>query len=137
MNPVFTAALTLAGVLAAGAPLLWLTATAPTQHTVTESMQAETEEIYALIQFSGAPASIVLRHNGQTLAEYTAPTGSIETTLRLPAEATLEPEVEATWPETQPGAQAISLTLERAGHEPRSCTRWGEGIIHDIFTYTW
>ncbi len=137
MNPVLTAALTLTGVLAAGAPLLWLTAPAPTPHAEAERPQPETEEIYALIQFSGAPASIVLRHNGQTLAEYTAPTGSIETTLRLPAAATLEPEVEATWPEAQSGAQAISLTLERAGYEPRCCTRWGEGIVHDIFTYTW
>ena len=138
MNPVLTATLTLTGVLAAGAPLFWLTASPTVQKPeplpVSEARQ---EEVYAVIQFSGEPESITLRYQGQTLAEYKAPAGSIDTTLSLPEGAAGELEAEAHWPESETGAQALTITLERSGREPHSCTRWGEGIIHDIFTYAW
>ena len=139
MNPALTATLTLTGVLAAGAPLLWLTASPTVQKPeplpVSEARQ---EEVYAVILFSGKPESIILRYQGQTLAEYTAPEGgSIDACLILPAVGACELEAEAHWPESETGAQALTITLERSGREPHSCTRWGEGIIHDIFTYAW
>ena len=138
MNPVLTTTLTLTGVLAAGAPLLWLTAAPAVQKPAPQSApMAQQEEVYAVIQFSGEPESITLRYQGQTLAEYKAPAGSIDTTLSLPEGATGELEAEAHWPESETGAQALTITLERSGREPLSCTRWGEGIIHDIFTYAW
>ncbi len=139
MNPVLTATLTLAGVLAAGAPLLWLTAAPAVQKPAPQSApMAQQEEVYAVIQFSGKPESITLRYQGQTQAEYKAPEGgSIDACLILPAVDACELEAEAHWPESESGAQALTITLERSGREPHSCTRWGEGIIHDIFTYAW
>ena len=139
MNPVLTATLTLAGVLLAGAPLLWLTASPAVQKPEPQLAAAtQQEEVYTVIRFSGAPETITLRYQGQTLAEYTAPEGgSIDATLSLPAGDACELEAEAVWPADAAGAQALTIILERPGREPLSCTRWGEGIIHDIFTYAW
>ena len=139
MNPVLTAMLTLAGVLLAGAPLLWLTVSPSVQKPEPQlASEPQQEEVYTVIRFSGAPESITLRYQGQTLAEYISPEGgSIDATLSLPAGDACELEAESVWPASSTGAQALTITLERSGREPLSCTRWGEGIIHDIFTYAW
>lgn len=138
MSPVLTSTLTLAGVIAAALPLLWLTAPAPPQEPPTTQQQpAEQQDVYATLTFSGAPSVIILRHNGTTLKEWHTPTAPADTTLSLPAADTIELEAEATWPADASGQNAITITLEPADKESRSSTRWGDSVLHDIFTFTW
>lgn len=138
MSPVQTVALTFVGVLAAGLPLLWLTApvAAPAAQTNT-ALPPQKATVYATLQFSGNPHSIILRHQGETLATFTAPESPLETELLLPTTDTIELEAEVHGAELCNGAQALTITLEPAGREPRSETRWGDALLHDIFRFTW
>ncbi len=139
MNPVQKVSLTAVGIVAAGLPLLWLTAppsreAQPTEQDVQETLQS----VYATLRFSGTPQRITLRNQGKTLAELSSPELSPqELLLQLPVENTIELEAEVCWPEASTGAQAFTITLEPIGKEARSETCWAEGEMHDVFVFTW
>lgn len=139
MSPKLTLFLTFAGVLAAGVPLLWLTQkpVSPQPLAAAPAGQQETA-VFATLRATGAPTEMALRYHGRLLAEITDGC-PWEGELNLPTEiAAAEIEVEALWP--TPGEQAVTLTLEPAGREACSCTRWAdaaEGKLHDIFTFVW
>lgn len=138
MSPALTSLLTLGGVIVAGLPLLWLTAPAqPAQQPVEAQAPTHTQEVYVTVHFSGSPACITLRHDGSPIAEWQAPTAELTTTLQLPQDDALELEAEAHWQPDTTGSNAITITLEPANRESRSCTRWGDALLHDIFTFTW
>lgn len=139
MSPKLTLLLTFAGVLAAGVPLLWLTQSPePPQMTSSATAELPTEPVFASLRATGAPSKMALRYHGRLLAEITDGC-PWEGELNLPTEiAAAEIEVEALWPTA--GEQAVTLTLEPAGREACSCTRWAdaaEGKLHDIFTFVW
>ncbi len=139
MSPGLTLILTFAGVLAAGVPLLWLTQKPVSpQPPAAASAGQQVSAVFATLRATGAPSKMVLRYHGRLLAEITDGC-PWEGELNLPAEiAAAEIEVEALWP--TPGEQAVTLTLEPAGREACSCTRWAdaaEGKLHDIFTFVW
>lgn len=139
MSPKLTLFLTFAGVLAAGVPLLWLTQkpVSPQPLAASPAGQQETA-VFATLRATGAPTEMALRYHGRLLAEITDGC-PWEGELNLPTEiAAAEIEVKALWP--TPGEQAVTLTLEPAGREACSCTRWAdaaEGKLHDIFTFVW
>lgn len=139
MNPVLKVSLTAAGIIAAGLPLLWLTA--PLLREVQPTVQKPQETLqttYATLRFSGTPQRITIRYQGKTLAEITSPEFSPqELLLQLPEENTIELEAEVCWPDGTSGAQAFTITLEPTGRETRSETCWAEGEMHDIFVFTW
>lgn len=136
MSPRITFGLTLAGVLLAGAPLPWLTRTAPAP-AETQQRVEEQESVYATLRVTGAPVKLCLRV-GTALYELTDEL-PWEGELPLPGGcAASDIVVEAAWPE--PGEQAVTLTLEPDGRETRSCTRWADaatGELHDIFHFVW
>ena len=138
MSPALTSMLTLGGVIVAGLPLLWLTAPAPPAQQPAEiKAPTNTQEVYITVHFSGTPTSISLRHDGTTIAEWQEP-GEMQTcTLQLPQSDIIELEAEAHWQPDYTGSNAISITIEPANRESRSCTRWGDTLLHDIFTFTW
>ncbi len=139
MNPVLKVSLTAAGIIAAGLPLLWLTA--PPSREVQSTVQEPQETLqtaYATLRFSGTPQRIILRYQGKTLAEISSPEFSPqELLLQLPEENTIELEAEVCWPDGTSGAQAFTITLEPTGREARSETCWAEGEMHDVFVFTW
>ncbi|MBQ2380113.1 MAG: hypothetical protein II295_06950 [Akkermansia sp.] len=138
MSPALTSLLTLGGVIVAGLPLLWLTAPAkPTPNTIEQQAPATMQEVYLTVHFSGSPSAITLRHDGATIAAWQAPTAELTAALQLPMSDTLELEAEAHWQPDTTGSNAITITLEPANRESRSCTRWGDALLHDIFTFTW
>ncbi len=139
MSPKLTLFLTFAGVLAAGVPLLWLTQKPVSpQPLAAASAGLQETAVFATLRATGAPTEMALRYHGRLLAEITDGC-PWEGELNLPTEiAAAEIEVEALWP--TPGEQAVTLTLEPAGREACSCTRWAdaaEGKLHDIFTFVW
>lgn len=139
MSPKLTLLLTFAGVLAAGVPLLWLTQK-PESPQMPASAAAEqpTEPVFATLRATGTPSEIALRYHGRLLVEI-KDACPWEGELALPTEiSAADIEVEVLWP--TPGEQAVTLTLEPAGREACSCTRWadaGVGKLHDIFTFVW
>ncbi len=139
MNPVLKVSLTAVGIVAAGLPLLWLTAPPlrKEQPPVVEA-QETLQSAYATLRFSGTPQHIIIRYQGKTLAELSSPELSPqELLLQLPVENTIELEAEVCWPEAFTGAQAFTITLEPIGKEARSETCWAEGEMHDVFVFTW
>lgn len=141
MSPRLTFLLTCLGVLAAGAPLPFLTQDAAPLQPQEQAAQQSTEWVFASVQFSGAPTRLEIRHNGATLAtmqpaDTPAPW---ETDLELPAGADhTELEVEAEW--SEPGSHAVTITLEPPARHASSSTRWtspADTTLHHIFTFTW
>lgn len=142
MSPRTTFFLALAAVLAAGIPLLRLTAP-PTLAAAAPAAPSATgcERVYATVRFTGDPAQGVLRWEGKDIA--TLPAGCPspwETELLLPVPLSLlELEAEFHWPEGSP-QQAVTISLEPAGQPARQDTQWsGEGSpeLHTIFTFNW
>lgn len=143
MSPRLTFLLTFLGVLAAGAPLPFLTRNAAPQQqqqTVTKAQQA-TEWVFATVQFTGNPTRLEIRQTGKTLATLQPETDTSpwETEMELPSGLThAELEVHAEWAE--PGSQAITITIEPPARPATTCTRWTDAaghILHHIFTFTW
>lgn len=137
MSPKLNFLLTLAGLAAAGLPLLWLTQTHEHAHAGCchhhehaeggehAAMHAET---YADLRFDGE-GSVSVRHRGQLIGSFN--TSPAE--LRLPHGAR-ELEIEARWAEV--GEHAVTLSLEPPQEASQSCTRWvNGGELHDIFTF--
>lgn len=139
MNPILKVSLTAIGIIAAGLPLLWLTASPSREvQTIVQEAQETLHTTYATLRFSGTPQRIILRNQGQTLAEILSPEFSPqELLLQLPKENTIELEAEVCWPDGTSGAQAFTITLEPTGREARSETCWAEGEMHDVFVFTW
>lgn len=137
MSPRATFFLTLLGVLIAGAPLPWLTGAAePAVTAAAETTPAARQAVYATLRATGKPEKLQLRLHGELLADVT---GDLpwEGDLLLPVGSeAADIEVEAAWAE--PGAQAVTLTLEPDGRDACSCTRWAEaGTMHDVFHFVW
>lgn len=139
MTPVLKASLTAVGVIAAGLPLLWLTAPSSRENQPRVHENQETvQSVYATLRFSGTPQRIILRYQGKTLAEISEPEFCpLELPLQLPEVSSIELEAEVCWPEGSSGAQAFTITLEPSGREALSETCWAEGEMHDVFVFTW
>lgn len=138
MSPKLSFLLTLAGLAAAGLPLLWLTQTHEHGHAGCCCHHHEHEEegehaavhaaAYADLRFDGE-GTVSVRHRGQLIGSYTASPAE----LLLPHGAR-ELEVEAHWAEG--GEHAVTLRFELPQEPEQSCTRWVNGReLHDIFTF--
>lgn len=138
MSPKLTFFLTLLGVLAAGAPLLWLTRSPEGTAVQVSAETAVAEPVYATLRVTGTPSRMSLYLHGKLLAEV-ADELPWEGDVLLPVGVSaVEIEVDAAWP--SPGEQAVTLTLEPTGQEARSCTRWADaasGKMHDVFHFVW
>ena len=137
MKPRLTFTFTLMAVLLVGLSLYRLTsAPAPVSaQKVEEAVPIET--IYATLQFTGQPTSLVLRHGNR---EWTVDTSlrPAEIELELPRVKSIDLEVEAHWAEVD--FRCITLTLEPDGRESRSVTHWAENssnTLHNVYTFTW
>lgn len=141
MPPRLTFLLTFLGVLAAGAPLPFLTRNAAPQQQTETATQQSSEWVFATVQFTGKPTRLEIHHAGKLLAALPKETYSSpwETELELPAGCShAEPEVYAEW--SEPGSQAVTITLEPPARAADSCTRWSDSMsntLHHIFTFTW
>lgn len=142
MSPRTTFFLALAAVLAAGIPLLRLTAP-PTFAATAPAASAATgcERVYATVRFTGSPVQGILRWEGKDIA--TLPSGCPspwETELLLPTPLSLlELEAEFHWPEGSP-QQAVTISLEPPNQPARQDTQWAEDDslnLHTIFTFNW
>ena len=139
MSPALKVTLTLAGILLTGLPLVWLTAT-PAKQQVTETTpeEAAPRRLYATLHFSGQPEYIILRHNGMLIAELRTPQyAPQDITVELPSGKAIDLEAEASWADNLAGNNALTITLEPEGQQACSVTRWGDSLLHDIFTFTW
>lgn len=137
MSPRAAFFLTLLGVLIAGAPLPWLTGAAePAVPAAAETESAARQAVYATLRATGKPEKLQLRLHGELLAEVA---GDLpwEGELLLPeGDEASDIEVEAVW--SEPGEQAVTLTLEPDGRDACSSTRWAEnGTMHDVFHFVW
>ncbi len=141
MSPALSATLTLAGAIAAGLPLLWLTAPSPSQAQATASASPSDQKVvHASMYFSGEPAQITLYHEAQPIATFSAPVTENHFTLALPAGDTLEIEYDIVWPDNTAGWKGFTLHLEPEGLESRTETMWTspeETQLHDIFYFRW
>lgn len=137
MKPRLTFTFTLMAVLLVGLSLHRLTtAPAPVSAQKVEEA-APIETIYATLQFTGQPTSLVLRHGNR---EWTVDTSlqPAEIELELPRVKSIDLEVEAHWEEED--FRCITLTLEPDGRESRSVTHWAEtssNTLHNVYTFTW
>ena len=137
MKPRLTFTFTLMAVLLVGLSLYRLTsAPAPVSAQKVEEA-APIETIYATLQFTGQPTSVVLRHGNR---EWTVDTSlrPAEIELELPRVKSIDLEVEAHWAEED--FRCITLTLEPDGRESRSVTHWAENssnTLHNVYTFTW
>ena len=137
MKPRLTFTFTLMAVLLVGLSLYRLTsAPAPVSAQKVEEA-APIETIYATLQFTGQPTSLVLRHGSR---EWTVDTSlqPAEIELELPRVKSIDLEVEAHWAEED--FRCITLTLEPDGRESRSVTHWAENssnTLHNVYTFTW
>ena len=137
MKPRLTFTFTLMAVLLVGLSLYRLTsAPAPVSAQKVEEA-APIETIYATLQFTGQPTSLVLRHGSR---EWTVDTSlqPAEIELELPRGKSIDLEVEAHWAEED--FRCITLTLEPDGRESRSVTHWAENssnTLHNVYTFTW
>lgn len=137
MKPRLTFTFTLMAVLLVGLSLYRLTsAPAPVNAQKVEEA-APIETIYATLQFTGQPTSLVLRHGNR---EWTVDTSlqPAEIELELPRVKSIDLEVEAHWAEED--FRCITLTLEPDGRESRSVTHWAENssnTLHNVYTFTW
>ena len=137
-SPRTTFLLTLVGVLLVGLTLHHLTtATPPPAATPADNREAPVENVYATLQFTGQPESLVLRHGDR---DWTADTSlhPAELEVKLPRVPRVEIEVLASWPER--GQQVVTLILEPDGRESRTATRWSEkdsDHLHHVFTFQW
>lgn len=137
MKPRLTFTFTLMAVLLVGLSLYRLTsAPAPVSAQKVEEA-APIETIYATLQFTGQPTSLVVRHGSR---EWTVDTSlqPAEIELELPRVKSIDLEVEAHWAEED--FRCITLTLEPDGRESRSVTHWAEtssNTLHNVYTFTW
>lgn len=138
-HPRTSFTLALLAVLAAGAPLPFLTQgkTSPSQE---ETESASLAPCFMELNFSGIPRNIRILYQGKELASLPKDTPSpwLET-LSLPKTDVLELEVEAHW-EQAGTPQAISLQLEPYKLPSRSETRWSTedgSHLHDLFLFQW
>lgn len=142
MSPALSFGMTLAGVLLAGIPLLYLTADAPQQQITPrpEDEAPSTHKAYVMVQFTGEPASAVLCHKGKIIATMPAGTPSPwEEELELPTQGTLELEAELHWPANST-ENAVSITIEPPKQSTSTDTKWtgSDGSsLHDIFRFSW
>lgn len=140
MTPVLKAALTLAGVIAAGLPLLWLTAPPPTTPQSAPAAAPGLRTINASLYFSGEPRRITLWHEAKELVSFSDPAAACHFTLNLPMENSTEIEYEIEWPDNTPGMKGATLYLEPEGLENRAESMWimpEDSSVHDIFYFTW
>lgn len=137
MKPRLTFLFTLMAVLLVGLSLHRLTtAPAPVSAQKVEEA-APIEAIYATVQFTGKPTSLVLRQGSR---EWTVDTSlqPAEIELELPRVKSIDLEVEAHW--AGEDFRCITLTLEPDGRESRSVTHWAEtssNTLHNVYTFTW
>ncbi len=142
MSPVLSFGLTLAGVLLAGVPLLYLTADAPQKQIAPrpEDEAPSTHKAFVLVQFTGMPASAQLRYKGKMIAAMPAGTPSPwEEELELPTQGKLELEAELHWPDNS-AENAVSITIEPPQQPAATDTKWatpGGSLLHDIFCFSW
>lgn len=137
MKPRLTFTFTLLAVLLVGLSLYRLTS-APAPASAERLEKATTlETIYATVQFTGKPVSLVLRHgSGEWAVDTTLQPAEVE--LELPRSQSIDLEVEAHWEDED--FRCITLTLEPDGRESRSVTHWGEtssNTLHNLYTFKW
>lgn len=142
MRPALTFWFSLAGVLLAGLPLLYLTAEPPRRETIItpEHEAPSTDKVLARVQFTGKPMAATLRFEGADIATMPADTiAPWEVELSLPQNASIELEAEIHWAEGS-AENAVSITLEPAQKDARTDTRWtgpDGALLHDLFIFTW
>lgn len=142
MSPRATFLLALVAVLAAGIPLLRLTAPASLAPVAHPSLSIPVgERVYATVRFTGTPIQGTLRWEGKDIA--TLPFGCPspwETGLLLPTPLSLlELEAEFQWPEGT-AEQAVTISLEPPNQPARQDTQWAGNDapnLHTIFTFNW
>ena len=139
MSPSATFLLTLMGVLLVGIPLPLLTGKAG-HSPIAEPVECttDTETCYAVIQFTGLPGKICIRHSGGDWKVIDTSRNLHEFELELPKQSRLELEIQAEWEDSS--LQAVSLTLEPSSQEAQMKTLWkeaGGSTLHDIMTFTW
>lgn len=146
MSPRLSFALTAAGVLLAGIPLLSLTGRVGVRPATIDGGKAELAEntpaadvpLVLTARWSGKLRSLVLRYNGQEWAVTDVSAGEWEQECRLPHTPYWEVEAEAEWQETdQESAQAVTLYFVPATLPERSVTHWtypGDARLHSIFS---
>ncbi len=142
MSPALKATLTLVGVLLAGLPLLWLTATprVQTEEVTENTTTAKNRSIHASIYFSGKPQKITLWHNAEEIATFSAPAEQQHFTLNLPFIDSAEIEYEVVWDDSTPGMKGFTLHLEPDGLESKSETMWSlpeDSGQHNVFYFQW
>ena len=137
MKPRLTFTFTLLAVLLVGLSLHRLTSVPAPVSTERIEESAPVETIFATVQFTGKPATLVLRHGSSEWAVDTS-LHPAEIELELPRSRNIELEVEAHWDDAD--FRCITLTLEPDGRESRSVTHWGEtssNTLHNIYSFTW
>lgn len=137
MKPRLTFLFTLMAVLLVGLSLHRLTSAPAPANAERIEETTPVEAIYATVQFTGKPTSLVLRHGSR---EWTVDTTlqPAEIELELPRVKSIDLEVEAHWAEED--FRCITLTLEPDGRESRSVTHWAEtssNTLHNVYTFTW
>ena len=143
MSPLTRFLLTLAGVLLAGVPLVYLTSPRGNeQATLPLSQQPEpTLRTHLSLRYTGVPISATLRYEDDIIAEIApAPASPYECFIDLPANCQIaDIEVEIHWPENSP-ENAVTLTAEPQGRPSRTETQWtgsNGSLLHSIFTLSW
>lgn len=142
MTPALKVSLTLTAVLAAGLPLLWLTASPPaaTPQQSTAPGAPGLRRVNASLYFSGEPRSITLWHAAEELIHFDSPVGPCHFTLNLPIDDSTEIEYEINWLNGTPGMKGCTLYLEPEGLDTRSESMWTmpeDNLLHDIFYFRW
>lgn len=141
MSPALTATLTLIGVIAAGLPLLWLTAPPPViEHAAGDHEKIrENVSTHATLHFNAAPTQLTLWREGREIADFSSPISPLVLPLMLPADdGAAEIEIRIIWNDDSSGQNGATLILEPDGRERRSNTVWTEGNeLHDVFYFQW
>lgn len=145
-SPLVTLACCVAGIVAAGLPLVWFTA-APAPAVSAAPVQPRAGVSAALlVRYTDAMGELVIRHEGSELCRIVPPDasgywmGQVHLPVAPAPGMVLELEVETAWPAARVPTQAVTLELEPP-QLPAACdTQWtepDENYLHSIFTFRW
>ena len=142
MHPLSQTLCCVAGLAAAGVPLLYFTAPAPAPAPTAPPAAAETQGVPVTLRCSGQPQQVRLWQGGRQVCELSPQGGLWQGELTLENGPLVELEVEATWPtEGRCGAECITIELTPPHRSPRQDTQWtqppNEGVLHGVFVFTW
>lgn len=146
ISPLAKIATCLAGIAAAGVPLVFFTAPqAQVEQAALPSAPAaaELEEVPLLVRYARPPQELCILHEGRELCRLSpeGTAGRWRGGVLLPRAAQgLELEVVLTWAEPSETPQALTLELAPPGRPVASDTQWaapGEKVWHTIFSFKW